>query len=99
VRQQLVKSRASLVNQARGLLAEFGIVVAQGVSRLRRALPTSSRIGKTDSAELMRELLGKISERLQFIDDRLSKYDSTIQEIIPPAFCDLCPWKKCATPM
>ncbi len=43
VRQQLMKNRTALVNQARGLLAEYGIVVAQGVARLRRALPTILR--------------------------------------------------------
>ncbi len=30
VRQQLVKTRTALVNQVRGLLAEYGIVIAQG---------------------------------------------------------------------
>ncbi len=39
VRQQLVKTRTALVNQRRGLLAEYGIVIAQGVAHLRRALP------------------------------------------------------------
>ena len=39
VRQQLVKARTALVNQVRGLLAEYGIVIAQGVAHLRRALP------------------------------------------------------------
>ena len=48
VRQQLIKTRTALVNQARGLLAEYGIVVAQGVARLRRALSRSSRIATTD---------------------------------------------------
>jgi transposase len=39
VRQQLVKARTALVNHARGLLAEYGIVIALGVAHLRRALP------------------------------------------------------------
>jgi len=39
VREQLIRNRTALVNQARGLLGENGIVVAQGIGRLRQALP------------------------------------------------------------
>src|ERR1039458_8135891 len=35
VREQLLKSRTALVNQARGLLAEHGIVAPQGIARAR----------------------------------------------------------------
>jgi len=81
VRQQLVKTRTALVNQARGLLAEYGIVVAQGVSRLRRALPAILEDGDNGLSGVMRELLAEIGERLRFIDDRLHKYDLTIQRL------------------
>ena len=39
-RQLLIKQRTALCNQMRGLLSEYGIVVAQGVHRLRTSLPT-----------------------------------------------------------
>jgi transposase len=39
VRAQLIKNRTALANQIRGLLGEYGIVVVQGIDRLRRALP------------------------------------------------------------
>ena len=81
VRQQLMKNRTALVNQARGLLAEYGIVVAQGVARLRRALPTILEDRENGLSGVMRELLGEIGERLRFIDDRLRKYDLTIQRL------------------
>jgi transposase len=38
VRSLLIRERTALMNQMRGLLAEFGIVVAQGPARLRLAL-------------------------------------------------------------
>ena len=38
VRSLLIRERAALMNQIRGLQAEFGIVVARGPARLRRAL-------------------------------------------------------------
>ncbi len=39
VRSRLVAERIALVNQIRGLLAEFGIVVPQGINKIRKALP------------------------------------------------------------
>ena len=81
VRQQLMKNRTALVNQARGLLAEYGIVVAQGVARLRRALPTILEDRENGLSGVLRELLGEIGERLRFIDDRLRKYELTIQRL------------------
>lgn len=38
-RELLIKQRTALVNQVRGLLGEYGIIVAQGVHRLRKTLP------------------------------------------------------------
>src|SRR5215211_2446984 len=39
MRSRLIKERTALVNQIRGLLAERGIVMAQGITRLRKQLP------------------------------------------------------------
>jgi transposase len=39
VRSRLVSSRTQLANQIRGLLTEYGIVLPQHVSQLRRGLP------------------------------------------------------------
>jgi transposase len=39
VRSRLIKERTALVNQIRGWLAERGIVMAQGITRLRQQLP------------------------------------------------------------
>jgi transposase len=39
IRFQLIKWRTALANKVRGLLGEYGIVVAQGIASLRRELP------------------------------------------------------------
>jgi transposase len=41
-RTLVVANRTAQVNQIRGLLAEFGLVVAKGAARLRRELPGGS---------------------------------------------------------
>jgi transposase len=38
VRERLVTARTALVNEMRGLLAEYGIVLPQGVAKLRQTL-------------------------------------------------------------
>ena len=38
-RELIVKQRTALSNQIRGLLGEYGLVVAKGVHRIRRSLP------------------------------------------------------------
>jgi transposase len=81
VRKQLVKSRTGLANQVRGLLAEHGIVFSRGFAQLRRVLPTILEDPDNGLSGVMRELLGEIGERLRFIDDRLRKYDLTIQRL------------------
>jgi transposase len=39
VRERLVKHRTAVVHQVRGLLLEYGIVIPQGIARLRKRLP------------------------------------------------------------
>jgi len=81
VRQQLVKTRTALVNQVRGLLAEYGIVFPQGIAHLRRALPLISEDCDNGLSGVMRELLGEIGERLKFIEERLRQYELRIQRL------------------
>ena len=84
VRQQMVKTRTALVNQVRGLLAEYGIVIGRGFAQLRRALPLILEDRDNGLSGVLRELLGEIGERLKFIDDRLRKYTLTIQRLFRP---------------
>jgi transposase len=80
VRSLLIRERTGLMNQMRGLLAEHGIVITQGAVPLRRALVQILEARDNGVSELMRELLGEMSERLGFIEDRLKRYDLRIAE-------------------
>ena len=39
IRSRLIAERTALVNQIRGLLAEYGIIVPKGINKIRKALP------------------------------------------------------------
>ena len=78
VREQLIRSRTALVNQARGLLGGNGIVVAQGIGRLRQALPSLLEDPDNGLSGLFREMLGEMAERLRGLDDRCRHYEQRI---------------------
>jgi transposase len=75
-RQGWIEERRALINRLRGLLAEFGIVIARSADRLRRALPQL-----IDSASLpapLQPLLLEAVEQLRAIDARLARCDAEI---------------------
>jgi transposase len=76
VRSLLIRERTALMNQMRGLLAEYGIVVAQGATPLRRALALIMEDRENGTSELLRELLAEMSE----LEERLKRYDRRIAE-------------------
>jgi transposase len=77
-REQLVRWRTASINQARGLLAEYGIVLPQGAWRFRReavgALDDPSSGLTALAAELFRGLLDQLRE----LEDRIAALDRRI---------------------
>jgi transposase len=78
IRQSVVKARTAQVNQIRGLLAEYGIVVGKGVGHVRRSLPQILEDGENRLPDLFRELLGELYEQLQLLDERIKGYDRRV---------------------
>ncbi len=80
-RQQAVDQRTALVNQIRGSLLEEGIVVAQGIGKVRAQLPRILEDAENGLHSLTRELLHGLSEELASLDKRIQQYDQKIQEL------------------
>src|SRR5919108_2569350 len=72
MRSRLIKERTALVNQVRGLLAERGIVIAQGITRLRQQLPTIMEDLANELTPLSREVMRKLYEELVALDERIA---------------------------
>src|SRR5216683_3971857 len=62
-RELLVTERTALANQIRGLLLEYGIIIAQGIQRLRRTLPEVLAATET-LPPLVRDVVEELRERL-----------------------------------
>jgi transposase len=58
-RELLVGDRTALANQRRGLLAEYGSVVPQGIARLRRVLPAVLEDAANGLPVLTREVMAE----------------------------------------
>ena len=78
IRQRLIQERTALVNQTRGLLAEYGIVIAQRVNQVRRALPVILEDGDNGLSGFGRELFADLYEQLVASDQRVEAYDQRI---------------------
>jgi transposase len=77
-RQGLVKARTAQANQIRGLLSEFGIVIAQGMAHIAKRLPEILE----DANELpgaFRYLLQRLGEHLQELDRQVAALEHEIQ--------------------
>ena len=78
-RQLLVAERTALVNQTRGLLAEYGLIVPTGVERLRRALP--ELLETPELPALAREIFTDLADRLRVLDERITVYDRRVTQL------------------
>jgi transposase len=78
IRSRLIRARTALCNEIRGLLGEFGIVIALGVSQVRQALPMllENSDGKLNARFL--QLLCELAEELREVDNRVKAHDQRI---------------------
>jgi len=71
IRSQLVARRTAQSNQIRGLLMEYGIVIPQGISHVRKQIPLILEVADNGLSDLFRELLSGLYEELVHIDSRV----------------------------
>ena len=80
-RQLLIKQRTALCNQVRGLLSEYGIIVARGVQRLRTSLPTLLEDADNSLTFASRELFQDLYQQLVWLDARIGRMDEKISQV------------------
>jgi len=69
-RERIKKERTALVNQIRGLLAEYGIVIKKGVAAVRRELPRILEDAENGLNTLSRELFAELQDELHALEER-----------------------------
>lgn len=81
IREKLVANRTALVNQTRGLLAEYGIVFPKGINHARREIPFILEDADNELTELGREFLSDLYARLIQIDKEIEHYKNRLYQI------------------
>lgn len=75
LREGRVRDRTRLLNQMRGMLAEFGLVLPRGPAQVRLQLPGILEDAANELPDLMRELLAGCLADLEQLEARLASLD------------------------
>ena len=76
-----VSNRTAQVNQIRGLLGEFGLVVPVGIKRLRKQLPDILADAENGLPLLARQILANLLQEWHHFDERIERYDQEIAQL------------------
>ena len=78
VRQGFVKARTAQANQVRGLLAEFGLVIPQGISHIAQRVPELIEDASNELPGSFRLLIQQLLERLKDLDCQVNAVGAQI---------------------
>jgi transposase len=78
-RQGFVKARTAQANQIRGLLAEYGIVIPQGIGHIAKRLPQILEDGENELPGAFRQLLDRLGDHLKELDRQVGELEVQIQ--------------------
>ncbi len=82
IRSRNVKERTALVNQIRGLMLENGIVVPQGITKIRNQLPIIIEDLNNKLSASSRDYLSDLYSELCQYDERINKYEIRIRQFV-----------------
>jgi transposase len=80
VRNRLIGSRTQIGNQIRGLLAEYGIVLPQHLSYVRKALPQLTEESETRLSGFAKRLFTALYEELCALDQRIVAIEAELNQ-------------------
>ena len=77
-RQGFVRARTAQANQIRGLLAEYGLIVPQGIHYIARRVPEILEDASNELPDTFRALLARLLEYLKELDRQIKELESQI---------------------
>lgn len=81
VRSRLIQERTALINQIRGLLTEYGIVIPQGINKVRKALPEILEDAENELSHSGRRIFSDLYEEIDEKDKKIKAYTLKLEEI------------------
>ncbi|ABE53882.1 transposase IS116/IS110/IS902 [Shewanella denitrificans OS217] len=80
MRERLSKQSTALVNQVRGMLAEYGIVITKGKASFRSKLPDILENADNELTAKGRSIFYQLYEEFNGIEERLKRCDNQVQQ-------------------
>ncbi len=81
IRERRIKCRTALVNKTRGLLAEYGISLSQGVNQVRKSIPDILEDASNMLTPLSRRYIASLYDELIDVDKLITDLDSEIKAL------------------
>jgi transposase len=81
VRERLMKARTALINEIRGLLHEYGIVLPTGAAKFRKALVALLDTEPSTLTALSMDLFQRLYEEFKELEQRLTYYHETLDAL------------------
>ena len=81
IRSQLVARRTAQANQIRGLLLEYGVVIPQGISYVRKEIPNILENADNELTLLFRALLNDLYEEMVHLDERVQSMEDELKKV------------------
>lgn len=82
IRKGLVEERTRLLNQLRGLLSEFGIIIAKGRYPAQKAIPEILEDGDNGLPFLARRMIDRVWQRIKLVNEEILEYDRELSRLV-----------------
>jgi len=77
-RELAVRQRTALCNQIRGLIAEYGLILRQGVNTIRKQLPLLLADENKQLSGTFKTVLTQLNAQLEALDKSIEQFDKSI---------------------
>jgi transposase len=81
IRARLIKARTALVNEIRGLLSEYGIVLPQGMTKFRTSVVRQLEAERAKLTPLSAELFRHLYDEFLALEQRVAYYHEKLQAL------------------
>ena len=81
IRSMLIQQRTALVNQTRGLLAEYGIITPKGIASIRKVLPDVLGNNPNNMSSLILTCIAELKINLENFDEKIIACDKKIEAL------------------
>jgi transposase len=80
-RQGAIRERTAIINRMRGLLGEYGVVLARTPATVRREVPEVLGDAENDLTAIAREVIAELYEHFRDLEERIARFEAVIARL------------------